>query len=157
MQINFYLVEINGLFRRNNCTCDHKYIIQIPLCMPRLNSLKFSRYLRIDFVYILNKIQRKNVAESQIRVAHLERHFEFERYYYFLKQEGLKTIEIINDTREDIEGKIWERGDWGGGEFKSRMFTHSRCPRQKSRLRRVFLLFEMFFLVKILKISFQIV
>ena len=23
-------------------------------------------------------------------------------------------IEIINNTRGDIEGKIWERGDWGG-------------------------------------------
>ena len=24
-------------------------------------------------------------------------------------------IEIINNTRGDIEGKIWECGDWGGG------------------------------------------
>ena len=74
-------------------------------------------------------------------------------------ENGIKTIEIINNTRRDIEGKIWERSDWGGGgdKFKSRMFTHSRCPRQKSHFGRVFLLFEMFFLVKILKISFQIV
>ena len=27
----------------------------------------------------------------------------------------IKTIEIINNTRGDIEGKIWERSDWGGG------------------------------------------
>ena len=25
----------------------------------------------------------------------------------------LFTKEIINNTRRDIEGKIWERGDWG--------------------------------------------
>ena len=25
----------------------------------------------------------------------------------------LECIEIINNTRGDIEGKIWERGDWG--------------------------------------------
>ena len=50
-------------------------------------------------------------------------------------------IEIINNTRGDIEAKIWE-----GGEFKSRMFTHLRCPRQKSHFRRVFLLFVFCFL-----------
>ena len=43
---------------------------------------------------------------------------------------GFFTIEIINNTRGGIEGKIGERGVWGG-KFKSRMFTHSRCPRQK--------------------------
>ena len=47
---------------------------------------------------------------------------------------ALQAIEIINNTRGDIEGKIRGRGDWGG-EFKSRMFTRSRCPRQKSRFR----------------------
>jgi hypothetical protein len=31
----------------------------------------------------------------------------------------LSAIEIINNTRRDIEGEIWERGD--GGKLKSRM------------------------------------
>ena len=38
-------------------------------------------------------------------------------------------IEIINNTREGIEGKIGERGVWGV-KFKSRMFTHSRYTRR---------------------------
>ena len=38
------------------------------------------------------------------------------------------TIEIINNTRGGIEGRIGERGVWGAN---SSMFTHSRCPRQK--------------------------
>ena len=38
-------------------------------------------------------------------------------------------IEIINNTRGGIEGKIGERGVWGG-KFKSRMFTHSRYTRR---------------------------
>ena len=29
--------------------------------------------------------------------------------------EPLVPIEYIYNTREDIEGKIWERGYWGGG------------------------------------------
>ena len=47
---------------------------------------------------------------------------------------GHTTIEIINNARGGIEGKIGERDVWGGGKFKSRMFTNSRCPRQKRKL-----------------------
>ena len=39
--------------------------------MPRLSSLKFSRYLRMDFKNILNKIRRQNVAECLIRYLRL--------------------------------------------------------------------------------------
>ena len=46
------------------------------------------------------------------------------------KNAGKIVTEIINNTRGGIEGRIGERDDWGG-KFKSRMFTHSRCPRQK--------------------------
>ena len=63
-------------------------------------------------------------------------------------------IEIINNTRGDIEVKIWERGDWGGGRIQVpdvHPFTMSQA--QKRHFRRVFLLFEMFFFLKILKIS----
>ena len=62
-------------------------------------------------------------------------------------------IEIINNTRGDIEGRIWERGDWGTNSSPDSL----TMPQAKSLFRRVFLLFEMFFLVKILKLSFQIV
>ena len=47
---------------------------------------------------------------------------------------GHTTIEIINNARGGIEGKIGERDGGGGAKFKSRMFTHSRCPRQKRKL-----------------------
>ena len=67
-----------------------------------------------------------------------------------------RAIEIINNTRGDIEGKIWERGYWGANSSPGCSLIHD-VPGKKSHLRRVFQLFEMFFLVKILKISFQIV
>ena len=57
---------------------------------------------------------------------------------------GGSAIEIINNTRGGIEGKIWERGDWGGGNFKSRMFTHSRFPIQKVVLDELFCFLKCF-------------
>ena len=33
-------------------------------------------------------------------------------------------IEIINNTREDIEGKILERGDWGANSSPGCSLTH---------------------------------
>ena len=70
--------------------------------------------------------------------------------------DSIAFIEIINNTREDIEGKIWERGYWGANSSPGCSLIHD-VPGKKSHFRRVFQLFEMFFLVKILKISFQIV
>ena len=59
------------------------------------------------------------------------------------------TIEIINNTRGGIEGEIWERGDWGANSSPVCSLIHD--------VRWVFLLFKLFFAVKILQISFQIV
>ena len=65
-------------------------------------------------------------------------------------------IEIINNTRGRIEGKIGKRGVWGANSSTGCSLIHD-IPDKKSRLRQVFLLFKLFFAVKILKISFQIV
>ena len=56
-------------------------------------------------------------------------------------------------------GKIWKRDDWegGGGQIQVPNVHSFTMSQAKSRFRRVFLLFEMFFLVEILKISFQVV
>ena len=44
--------------------------------MPRLNSLEFSRYLRMGFEYnILNKIRRENVAKCLFRIPSLAHYF----------------------------------------------------------------------------------
>ena len=40
------------------------------------------------------------------------------------QQIGSKTIEIINNTREDIEGKIWERGYWGANSSPGCSLIH---------------------------------
>ena len=37
---------------------------------------------------------------------------------------GTYTIEIINNTREDIEGKIWERGYWGANSSPGCSLIH---------------------------------
>ena len=66
-----------------------------------------------------------------------------------LLQVGILPIEIINNTRGGIEGKIWERGDWGANSSPGCSLIHD--------VRRVFLLLKLFFAVKILQISFQIV
>ena len=58
-------------------------------------------------------------------------------------------IEIINNTRGGIEGEIWERGDWGANSSPVCSLIHD--------VRRVFLLFKLFFAVKILQISFLII
>ena len=65
-------------------------------------------------------------------------------------------IEIINNTRGSIEGEIWERDDWGANSCPGCSPIHD-FPDKKSRFRWVFLLFKLFFGVKILKISLQIV
>ena len=69
-----------------------------------------------------------------------------------------KTIEIISNTIEGgIEGeRIWERGDWGANSSPGCSLIQD-VPDKNSRCRRVFLLFKLFFAVKILKISLQIV
>ena len=63
------------------------------------------------------------------------------------------TIEIINNTRRGIEGKIGERGVWGANSSPGCSLIHD-VPDKKSRFRRIF---QLFFAVKILKISFQTV
>ena len=62
-------------------------------------------------------------------------------------------IEIINNTRGGIEGKIGERGNWGANSSPGCSLIHN-VPDKKSRFRRVF---QLFFALKILKISFQTV
>ena len=37
--------------------------------MPRLNSLEFSRYLRMDFKDVINKFDEKIMVENQIRIS----------------------------------------------------------------------------------------
>ncbi len=37
--------------------------------------------------------------------------------------EAVTSIEIINNTREGIEAKLWERANGGGGEFRSQMYA----------------------------------
>ena len=49
-----------------------------------------------------------------------------------------------------------ERDDWGANSSLGCSLIHD-VPDKKSRFRRVFLLFKLFFPVKILKISLQIV
>ena len=48
-------------------------------------------------------------------------------------------IEIINNTRGGIEGKIGERDDWGANSSPGCSLIHD-VPDKKSRFRRVFLL-----------------
>ena len=60
-----------------------------------------------------------------------------------------KPIEIVNNTRGGIKGEFWERGDWGANSSPVCLLIHD--------VGRVFLLFKLFFAVKILQISFQIV
>ena len=45
------------------------------------------------------------------------------RLYYFACHAS-RTIEIINNTRGDIEGKIWERGDWGANSSPGCSLIH---------------------------------
>ena len=58
-------------------------------------------------------------------------------------------IEIISNTRGGIEGEFWERDNWEANSSPVCSLIHD--------VRRVFLLFKLFFAVKILQISFQIV
>ena len=88
-----------------------------------------------------------------IRTRNYYRVLNAPRFWFFF---GVRSIEIINNTRVAIEAKKRERGYWGANSSPGCSLIHDD-PDKKSRFRRVFLLFEMFFLVKILKISFQIV
>ena len=53
-------------------------------------------------------------------------------------------IEIINNTRGGIEGKIGERGVWEANLSPGCSLIYD-VPDKKSRFKRVFLLFELFF------------
>ena len=70
---------------------------------------------------------------------------------YIKRQNVVTNIEIINNTRGGIEGKIGERGVWGANSSPGCSLIHD-VPDKKSRFRRIF---QLFFAVKILKISFQ--
>ena len=65
-------------------------------------------------------------------------------------------IEIINNATGGIEGKIGEHGVCGANSRPGCSLIHDVLDK-KSRFKRVFLLFKLFFAVKILKILFQIV
>ena len=97
MQINFYLVEINRLFRKIIVHVVIDILSRFGHDMPRLNSLQFSRYLRMDFEYILNKNRRKNVAESLIRLHPI---FTAAWYVYHLKPRKVGTLHDINTKPE---------------------------------------------------------
>ena len=68
---------------------------------------------------------------------------------------GKLVIEIINNTRGGIEGKIGERDDWGANSSPGCSLIHD-VPDKKVVLDG-FSIFKLFFVVRILKISFQIV
>ena len=77
------------------------------------------------------------------------------RHHYFFTKNTPELTEIINNTRGGIDGKIGERGALRAIQVPDvHSFTISQT---KNRFRRVFVLFKLFFAVKILKISFQIV
>ena len=64
------------------------------------------------------------------------------------RPKGFGLIEIINNPRGGIEGKIGERSVWGANSIPDvHSFTMSQT--KKSHFRRVFLLFKLFFAVKI--------
>ena len=72
MQINFYLVEVNGIFSEIVVHVVMDTISRFRCDMPRINCLKFSRYSRVDFEYnILNKFPRQNVNECLIQIPSL--------------------------------------------------------------------------------------
>ena len=62
------------------------------------------------------------------------------------------NIEIINNTRGGIEGKIGERDDWGANSSPGCSLIHD-VPDKKSRFRRVFPLFKLFFVVRIFSLG----
>ena len=47
-------------------------------------------------------------------------------YYTKFVLYTIYSIEIINNTRAGIEGKIWERGYWGANQRKSIVFRQKR-------------------------------
>ena len=76
MQINFYLVEVNGLFSEIIVHVAMDTISRFRRDMPRINCLEYSRYSRVDFEYnILNKFRRQNVARSPIQIPSLAHYF----------------------------------------------------------------------------------
>ena len=74
MQKSFYC-EINGLFSKVIVHVVMDALSRFRRDTPTLNSFEFSRYLRMDFKYILNKIHRQNVAKSLIRIPSLVHYF----------------------------------------------------------------------------------
>ena len=77
------------------------------------------------------------------------RHLE----YSYLLSDTRDVIEIINNTRGGIEGKIGEPVFAGKIQVSD---VHSFMMSQtKNRFRQVFLLFKLFFTGKILKISLK--
>ena len=44
--------------------------------MPRLNSLEFSRYLRMDFKDVINKFDENIMVENQIQISLLLDNFD---------------------------------------------------------------------------------
>ena len=56
---------------------------------------------------------------------------------------GGENIEIINNTREDIEGKIWERGYWGANSSPGCSLIHD-VPGKKVILDEFFCFLNVF-------------
>ena len=56
---------------------------------------------------------------------------------------ALVCIEIINNTRVDIEGKIWERGYWGANSSPGCSLIHD-VPGKKVILDEFFCFFKCF-------------
>ena len=55
----------------------------------------------------------------------------------------IEAIEIINNTREDIEGKIWERGYWGANSSPGCSLIHD-APGKKVILDEFFCFLNVF-------------
>ena len=64
-----------------------------------------------------------------------------------LWRQGELTIEIISNTRGDIEGKVGERVVWGANLSPGCSFIRD-VPDKKVVFRQIFLLFKLFFAVK---------
>ena len=107
---------------------------------------------KIDKNSMLSSLYIRDLNLPPIRFVQFVPQFVLRcRLYSFI----ISMRRAIEWFRVVIEGKKRERDYWGANSSPGCSLIHG--PRQKSRFRRVFLLFEMFFLVKILKISSQIV
>ena len=72
LKIGFHLAEINELLSKIIVSMRSRFHSD----MPRLNSLEFSRYLRMDFKDVINKFDEKIVVENQIRISLLLHNFD---------------------------------------------------------------------------------